>query len=162
MFSLTFSALYNSLTLTGLLLGNNLVNLFSASIILRSKIFYIYLYQKYIEFLVFKWAFFLRSTKFRRKKTELLKRIFSEFINLIIDYNLENCQSVLIYFDKNLLKVMEKIESYFDWELKKRKKSKVSINRKDIGQKVNSLGISNYEFKRFLEDWKARNVSKDE
>ena len=57
---------------------------------------------------------------------------------------------------------MEKIESYFDWELKKRKKSKVSINRKDIGQKVNSLGISNYEFKRFLEDWKARNFSKHE
>ncbi len=57
---------------------------------------------------------------------------------------------------------MEKIESYFDWELKKRKRSKVSINRKVIGQKVNSLGISNYEFKRFLEDWKARNFSKDE
>ena len=57
---------------------------------------------------------------------------------------------------------MEKIESYFDWELKKRKRSKVSINRKDIGQKINSLGISNYEFKRFLEDWNARNFSKGE
>ncbi len=55
----------------------------------------------------------------------------------------------------------EIIDKYFLVDKEEEKKIKSSY-RKVIGQKVNYLGISNYEFKRFLEDWKARNFSKEE
>ncbi|MFX1256388.1 MAG: hypothetical protein ACFFAN_00870 [Promethearchaeota archaeon] len=49
---------------------------------------------------------------------------------------------------------MEKPTSYYDWELMLRKKNKIS----NIQQNRNSLGITNEEFKKFLKNWKIKNL----
>lgn len=62
------------------------------------------------------------------------------------------------------LKIMSKIASYYDWNLQFRKKTQLShisqnetkriINKED----VNSLGISDKNYKDFMKKWKENNL----
>jgi len=56
---------------------------------------------------------------------------------------------------------VEKAKSFYDWEQKFRAKSP-SHPKKDIKQnkKINSLGIEESEFWRFLKKWKKKNLRK--
>ncbi len=51
---------------------------------------------------------------------------------------------------------MEKPQSYYDW--------KIQFNLKKKGRNIkrekrkNSLGIEDYQFEEFLEDWKKKNL----
>ncbi len=46
--------------------------------------------------------------------------------------------------------------SYYDWELSFKSKDKPKLN--ESNEIVNSLGISNFKFKNFLEKWKDKNM----
>jgi len=54
---------------------------------------------------------------------------------------------------------MSKSTSYFDWELTFRKsqpsKERVNHNR----EKINSIGIPINNFKKFLQEWKEKNLN---
>ncbi|MFW9973253.1 MAG: hypothetical protein ACFFDF_23920 [Candidatus Odinarchaeota archaeon] len=51
---------------------------------------------------------------------------------------------------------MSKAVSYYDWELSfKNKSEKVQIIQKD---EINSLGISDNNFKDFIKKWKEKNL----
>ena len=54
---------------------------------------------------------------------------------------------------------MGKVNSYHDWELQFRKKSKNEISGKDEDNTLNSLGIPKTEYKRFITEWRAKNLS---
>ncbi|MFX0105368.1 MAG: hypothetical protein ACFE75_07750 [Candidatus Hodarchaeota archaeon] len=49
------------------------------------------------------------------------------------------------------------IQSYYDWELSFKNKSKSDKNLKK--DDFNSLGISDYSFKDFMKKWKEKNFS---
>ena len=53
---------------------------------------------------------------------------------------------------------MGKINSYYDWELQFRKKPKKKSLGKNDDNELNSLGIPKREYKRFLDDWQAKNL----
>ena len=54
---------------------------------------------------------------------------------------------------------MSKSSSYFDWELSFRKnqhsKEKVKVDR----EKLNSIGIPINDYKKFLREWKEKNLN---
>ncbi len=52
---------------------------------------------------------------------------------------------------------MGKVNSYYDWELQFRKKPKTKIPVKNKENNLNSLGIPKTEYKRFLNEWRAKN-----
>ncbi len=52
---------------------------------------------------------------------------------------------------------MSKAISYYDWELSFKKKSEEEKNLKE--KDINSLGISDYNFKDFIKKWKETNIS---
>ena len=58
---------------------------------------------------------------------------------------------------------MSKAVSYFDWELNFRKKSQLGHNSENETKRIinkediNSLGISDNEFKDFMRKWKLKN-----
>ncbi|MHA1291644.1 MAG: hypothetical protein ACTSQJ_03125 [Promethearchaeota archaeon] len=52
---------------------------------------------------------------------------------------------------------MSKALSFFEWELNFRSKSHSFSNFKKKEVKVNSLGILEEDFKKYLEKWKERN-----
>lgn len=54
--------------------------------------------------------------------------------------------------------MMEKPQSYFEWQLQFNSKKKGIIIKKDKNQ--NSLGIEEYQFEKFLEEWKKKNFPK--
>ncbi len=51
---------------------------------------------------------------------------------------------------------MEKATSYYDWELQFRPKKKIQIKNRETN--LNSLGIPRTEYKRFLDELKAKNL----
>ena len=59
---------------------------------------------------------------------------------------------------------MSGTDSYLDWELSFRKKGdqpRSSYSKKTnsyLHKEVNSLGISKNEFKKFMENWKTKNL----
>ena len=59
---------------------------------------------------------------------------------------------------------MSKAISYFDWEMNFRKKALKSLNSENetmritYKENVNSLGISDNEFKDFMKKWKNENL----
>jgi hypothetical protein len=50
--------------------------------------------------------------------------------------------------------MMEKPHSYYDWETQFNLRKKGKNSKK--GKRKNSLGIENYQFKEFLENWKKK------
>ena len=52
---------------------------------------------------------------------------------------------------------MSKAVSFYDWELSFKTKSEKDMNSKK--DKINSLGISDYNFKDFVKKWKNKNLS---
>jgi len=52
---------------------------------------------------------------------------------------------------------MSKAISYYDWELSFKKKSEEELNLKE--NDINSLGISDHNFKDFIKKWKKVNIS---
>ncbi|MFX0069461.1 MAG: hypothetical protein ACFFAO_00005 [Candidatus Hermodarchaeota archaeon] len=53
---------------------------------------------------------------------------------------------------------MENSDSYFDWEIKLRKKSKPTRSYKTDSKNLNSLGIPQEEYSAFLKDWTRKNL----
>lgn len=53
---------------------------------------------------------------------------------------------------------MEKHVSYFDWELKFKKKSANKDHPAKKSKDINTLGISSSEFKSFLKEWTVKNL----
>jgi hypothetical protein len=47
--------------------------------------------------------------------------------------------------------------SYYDWELTFKRKSKSNLNNQT--KEVNSLGLSDENFKDFMTNWKKRNLT---
>ena len=54
---------------------------------------------------------------------------------------------------------MPKSSSYFDWELsfRKNQSSKESVKRNR--EKINSIGIPINDYKKFLQEWKEKNLN---
>ena len=53
---------------------------------------------------------------------------------------------------------MEKHVSYFDWELKFKKKSTNKDHHAIQSKDINTLGISNSGFRSFLKEWTVKNL----
>jgi hypothetical protein len=53
---------------------------------------------------------------------------------------------------------MEKHVSYFDWELKFKKKSTNKDHHAIQSKDINTLGISSSEFRSFLKEWTVKNL----
>ena len=53
---------------------------------------------------------------------------------------------------------MGKTNSYHDWELQFRKKPKTKTPVKSKESDLNSLGISRIDYRRFLDEWRAKNL----
>ncbi len=51
---------------------------------------------------------------------------------------------------------MEKPQSYYDWKVQFNLKKKGKIFKKE--KRKNSLGIEDYQFEKFLENWKKKNL----
>ncbi|MFX0030535.1 MAG: hypothetical protein ACFE8B_15090 [Candidatus Hermodarchaeota archaeon] len=57
-----------------------------------------------------------------------------------------------------VLSMMEKPQSYYEWQLQYNSKKKgKSIKRE---RNKNSLGIEDYQFEKFVEEWKKKNFPK--
>ena len=54
---------------------------------------------------------------------------------------------------------MSKSTSYFDWELSFRKNPPLKERVKHNREKINSIGISTNNFKKFLQEWKEKNLN---
>ncbi len=54
---------------------------------------------------------------------------------------------------------MSKSTSYFDWELSFRKNQPSKERVKDNREKINSIGIPTNNFKKFLQEWKEKNLN---
>jgi hypothetical protein len=64
--------------------------------------------------------------------------------------------SLDLNFNVSVSSIMEKPQSYYDWQVqynskKKGKKAKIERNK-------NSLGIENSQFEKFVENWKKKNL----
>jgi len=53
---------------------------------------------------------------------------------------------------------MEKSSSFYDWEHQFRKNNKREIKKSKEKYSVNSLGISDSNFKNFIKKWKEENI----
>lgn len=62
-------------------------------------------------------------------------------------------ESLDLFLGRNSPIMMEKPNSYFDWELQFRKK-KGERKRK----RINSLGLYPHDFKKFMNEWKKKNI----
>ena len=54
---------------------------------------------------------------------------------------------------------MEKITSYYDWELQFRSKAKQASNLQKKRTELNSLGMPVDEFRSFLKKWESKSLS---
>ncbi len=54
---------------------------------------------------------------------------------------------------------MSKSSSYFDWELSFRKNQPSKERVKHNREKINSIGIPINNFKKFLQEWKEKNLN---
>lgn len=55
---------------------------------------------------------------------------------------------------------MEKCQSFFDWELRMKNKTKSIMDQQSKKNPTNSLGLSQEEYEEFLHDWKDKNLRK--
>ncbi|MFX0080672.1 MAG: hypothetical protein ACFE94_02865 [Candidatus Hodarchaeota archaeon] len=51
------------------------------------------------------------------------------------------------------------VVSYYDWKLSFNKKINSSEDELKVNEHVNTLGISEYNFKDFIKKWKEKNFS---
>ena len=51
---------------------------------------------------------------------------------------------------------MSKAVSYYDWELSFKSNTQPKLN--ETKEEINSLGISDFKFKNFLNKWKENNI----
>ena len=54
---------------------------------------------------------------------------------------------------------MSKSSSYFDWELSFRKNQPSKERVKPNREKINSIGIPINDYKKFLREWKEKNLN---